>query len=259
MIENYCPECGTKMEDFIVCRNCGLVIEDRPIDYSSSQMRKNLKLAKKEFQREVYGPMSPNINFMRMGNGRKYYDKNTKEYLYTKAYVKISSICSSLQISKTIRNEALNIYNEMRKKEDNIFLKYGNSACYTAFIRIACKIHDYPISVNELLSYNSQNEHKYNKALFKTKKELNIKFCRNENSFIDKIAAELGIEYKYAQKVREIYNRMKKSFVGNQNNYIIALYKLVVPNLRSVRLSKQFNVTTVTISNKIKEIKRLIK
>jgi len=242
-----------------VCKECGLVLEDHPIDYTLPQkIRSKFNKDKKVFVENFSHLLKPNIQYTNI-NDKKYYKKNTKEYHYTKAYIEISKFCSMFKLGGMIKYEALNIYNNIYDKDKNFFIKYNLMPSYLAFIRLACKIHDFHINLKSI--HNLCGIKKFNRSYTETIKLLHINVPNPENPrYIGYVGKTLNLDYKKIVLIYKYYKRMKKDFInGKQEGYILALYLLTNKNLTIKDLSVTFNISEPTISRRKKEVLKLVK
>lgn len=251
-----CPECKNKVYGN-VCKNCGLVINEIEL-VNLPKRRKDDNNKLNPFSSEF----TPDVRYMsKTKSSKKYFNKSKKHYLYVKAYVKINSLCTSLKLTKNVRNEALDIYRKMRKKNNSIFRKCGTIPSYLAFLKVAAEINCFPLFSHELQEYNEQPISNYNKALMITKKTLNIRFKRSHYAYFASYVCQKLNVIESVCKTIEIYNKLSKHFIGNQKTFIVAIVFLLHEKLfeKDFDFKKIFGTTKTTIKNKMLHIKRLIK
>jgi len=200
------------------------------------------------------------------------YQKVNTDYVYIKAYEQIVKICSNLKIPDIVKNEALNIFQNIQRSDDKFFMKYKLYPIYLACVKIACKIHDFPISNNELalmIEYTTKNENnknmgymekKFNRAYRAIFKLLNLKIeAREHPNYIDYVCRNLNLPYDFTKYIHKKFDSLRRYFQPHFKieGYILALvyiYGREKFNLHLNQLSRMFYVSTLTISNRRNEV-----
>jgi transcription initiation factor TFIIIB Brf1 subunit/transcription initiation factor TFIIB len=264
-----CEECGNESWRDDVCVFCGLVFEDHPIDYSLPEKLTDKQTKEKYFYINVLG-LSPDV--IKLKGNRRWYKKG-KEYHYILAYEFINKVCSNLQLPNIVLIESLNIYSNVREKDPDFFVKYQLEPSYLAFIKIGCKLNDYPITNKELSMFADYfqktkkkpnyeyMDKKFNDAYIGCMRLLKIKIEKPEYpKYIDFVCQELGIP-EIITKVHEHYSRDKKYYKSHYKleGYLLALIRIVARNILFKRLklsdlAKKFGVSANTISAREKDI-----
>lgn len=233
-----CDECGEETDE-TVCRECGLVINIRPLALNNNgypAKRGDVSIIFSPTYRSWSHPLSPNIRSSSRAF-RPRYQKKYVDYVYIKAYESITKICAQLKLSQNIRFEALNLFKGIRKIEPDFFQSYKLAPTYLACIKIACKINDFPISNYELakvVDYQSHidkknisyMEKKFNnayRAILRLYK-LHIKLPEHPH-FIDFACNKLDLPYIFTKKIHDKYTLLKKYFQPHFRieGYILAL------------------------------------
>lgn len=280
-----CPECGKESEKDHVCVNCGLVFIDHPLDFRPTKSLNNY-LKRKEYKNEFSYPLSPHIRYSHLspsgskrGTLRRAFKLQRKkrvkdkEHYYLKAYLHIKKYCALLNLSSVIVNEALNLYKNVIKKDDKFIQKCGTKPSYLAFIKIACRIHEFPLTNTKLMTlvnYKTKEkrttaymDRKFNKAYIMTLRLLQIRFEIPENpKYIDYVSETLQLPYSCANTVRKMFRSLRHCFRPECKieGYILALYYIRFKhefNLSLDILEKLFDVSRITIGTRRDEINKI--
>ncbi len=273
-----CPECGKEVYDLHTCTNCGLVVD--PMQYDFGPCKKmNGQKKEKEYDNEGMRPLDPSIQYthifpkrVRRPALRRAFKVQRKEqresdaHEYMKTFLDIKKHCSVLQLPKIVIEEVLNIYRCTLEKEPNFFMRYGRVPSYMAFIKIACRIHDYIIKkseLNVLADYDLDNERKFNRPYMAILKMFKLIFPIPKNpNYIDYVCSILELPYSCAQKVRDIYKSLICVFKsGYIESYILALYYILYKKeykLTFKLLGETFEVSEISIMNRRKELMKVM-
>ena len=270
-----CEDCG-KGTDGTVCKNCGLVIDIKPLATENdgySRRREDATTLYSAGHRVWSHPLSPDIRKTSMAFKPKY-QKEYSDYVYVKAYEAIGKVCAQLKLPQSVKFEALNLFKGIRKRDNNFFQSYKLGPTYLACIKIACKINDFPIFNNDLASVieyqsdiSSKNvsymEKKFNRAyrailrLYK----LNIRIPEHPN-FISYACNKLKLPYEFAVETYEKYSVLKKYFQPHfrLEGYILALIYIYGQRFHIYlkTLEKLFYTSSKTIINRKNEILNII-
>jgi len=280
-----CPVCKKESSKKNVCTNCGIVFEDRPID-SRPFKRFSGTTREKKYDNNFEFPLAPDISYKhkypqkarnvelnRALKSQKKESEKTERYYYMKACLYLRVICSGLQLPDVVYKESINIYRCMKEKKKNFYVGYGRKPFFIAFIKIACRMHDYPISNKDLIPYMDYEhkkikhigymEKKFNRGYLSTIETLGLKFKKPEHPrYIDHVCNELKLPYRCAARIHELYEILKKEFRFRIEGYVLALFYLECKKefkLTLSRLEKEFSVSGLTISARRDEILKLIK
>lgn len=282
-----CEECGTELEEKFVCKGCGLVVEEVMFDKLPIQGYTE-KDKDRTTYREWEGPLAPNIRYShrfpkrptnpalrRSFNIQRRQEKKDKAHKYMVAFLEIKKCCSFLRLPNNVTNEVINIYRCVNEKETDFFKKHGRRPSFLAFIKIACRIHEYPMrnsQLIELVDYKLSGKRttaymdkKFNKAFMMTIKLLGIKFKTPEHpKFIDYACVNLFLPYGCAKMVHNIYRHYKHVFKPEYKleGYILALYYILFKKNHRITLDHLediFEVSRITIGNRRKELLKVLK
>ena len=284
-----CPECNGESAREDVCTNCGLVvIEKNIVNRPTKSMKRILKEGR--YRNVVQDPHSPDFLYSHVypKNSRnpllrrafktqiKKVKKDVKDY-YVKAHAIIEKYCSILNLTSIIKNEALSIYKYIINKDGKFFYRYGAKPSYLAFIKIAAKIHEFPITNRqfmEMIDYKykikegqtmAYMDKKFNKAYVMTKKLLSIHFkIPVHPKYIDYVCESLKLPYRCARAIHRIFTIIKGffKFPYKLEGYLLALYYITFKkdfNITLVKLEELFGISRITISSRKKELLKVMK
>jgi len=282
-----CPECKKELYESYVCTNCGLVVEPIYFDFGPVKIM-DIKNKEKVFMNEWSHPLDPSIqvshNFPTKSRNptlRRAFNLQRREqhkgrmHDYMKTFLELKKICSFLNLPKNIFNEVINIYKCIIKKNRDFFKKNGRKPSYLAFIKIACRIHEFPLKNSqliELVDYKVREKRttaymdkKFNKAYINAIKILGITFKIPEHpKYIDYVCNVLNLPYGCATRIHEYFTRLKNR-IGTEyklEGYILALYYILYKKefkLTLDLLEEMFEVSRITISNRRNELLKVIK
>lgn len=273
-----CDDCREEV-DGNVCKNCGLVMVEQTFAYGNSNFSRRRMDIATLIAADIMGlehPLSPKIRKARKDFQLKY-QKNPTNYIYIKAYEQICKICSSLSAPNIVRYEALNIFQNIQRSDKKFFMKFKLNPVYLACVKIACRIHDFPISNNDLalmIDYSIKNggkknmgymEKKFNRAYKNIIQLLGLRLKRRaQPNYIDYVCSNLNVPYSFTKLIHKKYSYLKKYFQPHFKNegYILALiyiYGRERFNIHMNLLGKKFYVSTLTISNRRNEILNMFK
>ena len=273
-----CDDCGKEV-DGNVCKNCGLVMIEHPFAYGNENFPQRRIDIATLIAADIMGlehPLSPKI---RKGgyDFQVKYQKKPRDYIYLKAYEQVCKICSRLSMPNIVRYEALNIFQNIQRMDDRFFMKFKLSPVYLACVKIACKIHDFPISNIELaqmIDYKVRNgnkknmgymEKKFNRAYRNIIHLLGLYLKRKKQpNYIDYVCSNLELPYEFTKHIHQKYGHLRKYFQPHFKieGYILALVYIYGRdrfNIHMNLLGKKFYVSTLTISNRRNEILKKFK
>ncbi len=272
-----CDECG-KIIDRDTCKNCGCVFESRPLALNNNGYPQRRYDITTLYASEMWSwehPLSPKIRKISKAFNPKY-QKNYNDYVYIKAYESISKLSSALKLPLIVKNDALNLFKGIRKIQPNFFKQIKLAPTYLACIKIACKIHDFPISNYELanvIDYKidkdtknlSYMEKKFNRAYRSIIGLYNLKIEPPKHpKYIDYACSLLDTPYNFIKDIHQAYTNYKRFFQPHFRNdgYILALiyiYGRQQFGFTLKMLEKKFHMSSVTISNRKNELEKVIK
>lgn len=270
-----CEECGEECDEN-VCHNCGLEITSRPIafnKYGYIQKRDDITTLYSAYTRGWDHPLSPKIR-KRSKSFVPKYQKKYEDYVYVKAFERIKSYCASLDLPENIFLESMNLFKRIQLKDESFFKRYHFEPSYLACIKIACKIHDFPILNYDLASVSNyldddQNltymTRKFNNAYKNILRLFNLKINKPEHpNFIGYICSKLNLPISFLVEIHTKYNDIKKCILNHFKieGYILALvyiYGNKRYNITLEQLSNIFHISPPTIRNRKNEILNMCK
>ncbi|KKM86408.1 hypothetical protein LCGC14_1279300 [marine sediment metagenome] len=271
-----CEECKGEF-DGNVCIFCGLVVDSRPISYNDlgyTQRNMDITTLYSAGYRVWEHPLSPNIR-KRSKQFVPRYQKKYHDYLYVKAYESISKLIGQLQLNKQIKFEALNLFKGIRDLDVDFFKHHKLAPTYLACIKIACKIHDYPISNHQLamvIDYESDIDLKKNVSYMEKKFNkaysgiiVLYKLILREPEypkFIAYACSILGTTNQFMLDIYHAYKHLRKRFQPHFRieGYILAIIYLAGMGKYTLKeLEEKFHTSSITISNRKNEIKNYVK
>ncbi|MFX0070701.1 MAG: hypothetical protein ACFFAO_06385 [Candidatus Hermodarchaeota archaeon] len=285
-----CPYCKKDSYKSDVCTECGVVFQDRLLVNESEYIKKKKgEDLTKPLYNEFFSPLSPDFEYRhkyprwsknselnRALKRQKLKWNKSKDYFYKRDHTEINRICAYLQLPSVIRNEALNIRLQIDKIEENYF-KRRNKYKLTACVRLACKIHDYPIDIKELVQLINgfppiNNEdlrmkgNPYKRTMDKEYMGLQEKlkifidpFPKN-TSLISYACKRLGLNQDIETECYNEYDNIKIQFKSQYSlkGYVLALIYLICKKekvkIRLTDLEEGFGVSRTTISSRIDDI-----
>jgi len=272
-----CNECGNTFYG-TTCTHCGAVYEDRPISYDNNTYPHGNKKNADKYGNYNYSwshLLSPNIRRNDKTFNPKY-QKNYKDYVYIKAYELISKTCAGLCIPDIVKYEALNLFRGIRNLDEGFFKKNNVSPTCLACVKIACKIHDYPImnhKLAEMIDYKLKKdpkniaymEKKFNRAFGAIIILYKLRINTPEHPrFIDYACDFLHLPFPFTVKIHTRYTILNKYFQSHYKleGYILALiyiYGRQQYGITLKQLEDTFHISSRTINNRKIEITNIIR
>jgi len=204
-----CQECGSfqidQNKEEYVCRNCGLILDDSPVEISKEPSMSNATLPTAGIG-NVDGRIVKSSWLL-----------STREKNLIASKKQIELIASRKNFPKHIIQESYNLFSiavnqSLNRGKPNILLIY---AC----IHASCYIHGIPISAHELTSNTDINHHKVSKMFRYLKNRLNLKIKPvNIIDYIPRYGSRLylkqktiSLAYEYMMKLKEKHYIQGKS------------------------------------------------
>ena len=278
---NICPECGGTIIPLaytgdIVCNQCGLVINEKNVDFSHNGRRAYTKQEK--INREQTGaPISillPDMGLSTIIDKTKINNPDLKRaakwntrITWQKRNLLIAStelkrISTILNLPTYVREDAMRLYIEAFKKK----LLRGRSinAMVAACLYLACRRKKLPRTLQEILNEASVNAKDVRRSYTTLIRELKLNPpSTNPISLIPKYMSDLGLNSDIEQLTTKILNayRLKFSISGKDPKGLCAGAIYLACRLKDKEITQQqivqvIGVTEVTLRSRYKELKR---
>ncbi len=280
----FCPECrgsiiSIEEKGETVCEQCGLIINERLVDFTHSGKRAYTYLEKKN--REQTGtPISillpdlglstvidkKNINNPDLKRAAKWNTRITwqKRNLLI-ASTELKRISSNLNLPNHIKEDAMRLYIEAFKKK----LLRGRSinAMVAACLYLASRRKGFPRTLQELLDESSVPAKDVRRSYSVLIRELNIKISSTDPiSLIPRFITEIGLDTEIERLVTNILNAYltKFSISGKDPKGICAgaIYlacKIKNKGFTQQQIAETVGITEVTLRSRFKELKSKLK
>ncbi len=282
-----CPECGSinlfwnKEKGEVICRDCGLVIEDKMVDFE--QEWRNFESSPEETRRRTGAPMTYTQFDQGLGTeiGRKadlyglenrdrnkffrlrkwqYRISTAIERNLKLALAELKRVSSYLKLPKSVEEESARIYTLAVQKG----LVRGRSmeSVVAGSLYAACRRHDVPRTLDELSEASGIDKKEIGRTYRFVTRELGIKIIpSNPADYIARFASALKLKPETQSKAIEILDQaQKKELTSGRGPTGIAAASLYVSALihgekRTQReVADVAGVTEVTIRNRYKEL-----
>ena len=287
-----CPECGSKKlywdrnRGEVICRSCGMVIEERLIDFS--QEWREFDSEQGESRRRVGSPLTftkhdkglstkigkaGDLTKMKASERRSVYrmrkwqtristpiERNLKY-----ALAELKRIASFLDVPKIAEEDAAMIYRMAAEKG----LVRGRSmeSVVAGALYAACRRHGVPRTLDEIANAFPLDKKEIGKTYRFICRELRIRILPTSPlDYIHRFAAELNLKPKTVSKATEIIKKATKMEITSGKGPMgIAAAALYVAALLSGEKKTQRDVadvagvTEVTIRNRYKELLEKLK
>jgi len=279
-----CPECGGSIIFLSqigenVCSQCGLVINERRVDFNHSGKR--AYTSQEKTQREHTGaPISsllPDMGLTTVIDKKSINDPDLKRAVkwntritWEKRNLLIAStelkrICSNLNLPNYIKFEAIKLYKEAFKKK----LLRGRSinSMIAACIYLAIRLKKVPRTFQEILDESSENNKDIRRCYRVLIREFNIKSPNTAPSaLIPAYIADLQLNHEIEGIARKIVNTFSSQFStsGKDPKGIVAgaLYlacRLKGLDLTQKQIAEVAGITEVTLRSRYKELSTKLK
>ncbi|KON26451.1 hypothetical protein AC481_07215 [miscellaneous Crenarchaeota group archaeon SMTZ-80] len=277
---NICPECGGSIlfieeKGETVCVQCGLIINDRIVDFSHSGKRAYTNQEK--INREQTGsPISilmPDMGLSTVIDKQKISNPDLKRaakwntrITWQKRNVLIAStelkrIASNLNLPNHIKEDAMRLYIEAFKRK----LLRGRSinAMVAASLYLACRRKEFPRTLQEILDEASASAKDVRRSFSVLIRELNLKTNSTDPiSLIPRYITELGLDAEIERITTKILKRygLKYSISGKDPKGLCAGAIYLACKIKSLSLTQQHiadsvGITEVTLRSRYKELK----
>jgi transcription initiation factor TFIIB len=281
---NICPECGGSIIPLmstgdIVCNQCGLVINEKNVDFSHNGRR--AYTSQEKINREQTGaPISillPDMGLSTVIDKSKINNPDLKRaakwntrITWQKRNLLIAStelkrISTNLNLPNYVKEDAMRLYIEAFKKK----LLRGRSinAMVAACLYLACRRKKIPRTLQEITNDASANAKDVRRSYSTLVRELNVSPpSTNPISLIPRYITELGLDSEVERLASKILNayRAKFSISGKDPKGLCAgaLYlacKIKNKEVTQQKIVEAVGVTEVTLRSRYKELKKKLK
>ncbi len=281
---NNCPECGGLIISIeergeTVCEQCGLIINERIVDFTHSGKRAYTNQEKNN-REQTGAPISillpdmglstvidkQNINNPDLKRATKWNTRITwqKRNLLI-ASTELKRISSNLNLPNYVKEDAMRLYIEAFKRK----LLRGRSinAMVTATLYLACRIKMIPRTLQEILKEASVSAKEVRRSYSILIRELNIKIISTDPiSLVPRYITELRLDAEIEKLVINILNAYlyKFSISGKDPKGICAgaIYlacKIKNKGFTQQHIAEALGITEVTLRSRFKELKSKLK
>ncbi|TXT60194.1 MAG: Transcription initiation factor IIB [Promethearchaeota archaeon] len=281
---NFCPECAgsTVVENErgeIVCRECGLIVQERLLDLSHSGIRAYTK-GEKERKGRTGGPITilvPDIGLstiidqseIRNQDLRRAAKWNThlswKNRNMLIAITELKRISTNLGFPERVKKAAVKLYKQVFRK--NLLRGRSINGMIAACAYYKCKQERVPITLQEILEESSISDKVVKKCYKVLIKELGLKMHNMDPvCLIPRYCADLGLSIdieKEAVKILRHYYK-KNNICGKDPKGFCAGVLYLVSKFRNQKVSQKeianlIGVTEVTLRSRYKELMKEIR
>jgi len=278
-----CPECkGTTIvineRGDIVCRECGLIVQDHLLDLSHSGIRAYTK-GEKERRSRTGGPISilvPDIGLstiidqseIRNQDLRRAAKWNThlswKNRNMLIAITELKRIGSNLNFPEHVKKAAVKLYKKVFNK--NLLRGRSINGMIAACAYYKCKQEKIPITLQEILDESSISDRVVKKCYKALVKELRLQMHNVDPvCLIPRYCADLGLSVdieKECVKILRFYYK-KNHICGKDPKGYCAGVIYLVSKFRNKKISQKeianlIGVTEVTLRSRYKELMKAI-
>ncbi|MBD3203531.1 hypothetical protein GF327_04505 [Candidatus Woesearchaeota archaeon] len=281
-----CPECKAsqlfwdKDKGEVVCRSCGLVLEDKLFDFGKEWREFNAEDA--QTLRRAGAPMTHTQEDKGLGTtvGRKsdlysMSGKNRHKFKRLRmwqrrvstaieanlklALPEIKRLSSVLNLPRHIEEEIARIYRTALQRE--LVRGHSTEAIVAGTTYLVLRMYDIPKSMNEVAEVAGLSKKRLSKNYKYVSRKLNIKTMPVDPiNFVHRYGSELGLEAETQTKAIEIINRARKEQLlsGRSPKGIAAGALYVASRIKQDRktqaeIARVADVTEVTVRNTYKK------
>ena len=281
---NTCPECGGSIIPLVntgdvVCNQCGLVIQEKNVDFSHNGRRAYTN-QEKNSREQTGAPISillPDMGLSTVIDRNKINNPDLKRaakwntrITWQKRNLLIAStelkrISTILNLPNYIKEDAMRLYIEAFKKK----LLRGRSinAMVAACLYLACRRKQLPRTLQEIINEASANAKDVRRSYSTLIREFNLKSPSTDPvSLIPRYINDLGLDSETEQLTTKILNsyKLKFSISGKDPKGLCAgaIYlasKIKNKDLTQQQIVESIGVTEVTLRSRYKELKNKLK
>lgn len=284
VVLNVCPECGGSIIPLVntgdvVCNQCGLVINEKNVDFSHKGRRAYTN-QEKNSREQTGAPISillPDMGLSTVIDRKKINNPDLKRaakwntrITWQKRNLLIAStelkrISTNLNLPVYIREDAMRLYREAFKKK----LLRGRSinAMVAACLYLACRRKQLPRTLQEITNEASANAKDVRRSYSILIREFNLKSPSTDPvSLIPRYINNLGLDSDTEQLTTKILNSFKSKFSisgkdpkGLCAGAIYLASKIKNKDLTQQQIVESIGVTEVTLRSRYKELKNKLK
>jgi len=283
-LSNVCPECeGTIMfikekgED--VCRQCGLIMNERQVDYSHSGKRAYTNQEKNN-REQTGAPISillPDMGLSTVIDTQKITNPDLKRaakwntrITWQKrnlliATTELKRISSNLSLPNHVKKEGMRLYIEAFKRK----LLRGRSinAMVAACLYVACRQKGIPRTLQEILEEASVSPKDVRRSISILMKEFKLKTHNTDPvALIPRYVTDLGLDSEIVALTSRILTAYVSNFpisgIDPKGLCAGAIYiacKLRNIELTQLQIADSIGITEVTLRSRYKELKKKLK
>jgi len=282
-----CPECGginlfwNKEKGEIVCKDCGLVIEDKMVDFtqewrefesdvSQSRRRTGAPMTYTQYDQGIGTEVGRKADLYQLGgkNKNKFFRLRKWQYRISTAIernlklalAELKRVSSFLKLPKSVEEEAARIYTLAVQRG----LVRGRSmeSVVAGALYAACRRHEVPRTLDELSEASGIEKKEIGRTYRFVTRELQINILpSNPADYIARFASALNLSAETQSKAIEIIEQAQKAELTSGRGptgiaaaglYVAALINGEKKTQREV--ADVAGVTEVTIRNRYKEL-----
>ncbi len=281
---NFCPECGGSIvlieeKGETVCRQCGLIINERLVDHSRSGKRAYTN-QEKNSREQTGAPISillPDMGLSTVIDKQKIINPDLKRaakwntrITWQKRNLLIAStelkrISSNLNLPNHVKEEGMRLYIEAFKRK----LLRGRSinAMVAACLYLACRKKDIPRTLQEILDEASVTAKDVRRSISILIRELNFKTQSTDPvALIPRYASDLELDSEIEALTIKILTTYISNFSisGKDPKGLCAGAIYLACRIKDLELTQQqivnsIGVTEVTLRSRYKELKNKLK
>ncbi len=251
-----CPLCNSNQiityKGEVICKNCGLVIEDHSCDfYRYHFIKNNNEIIKTKKEERIKVIKLKKLTLISRGYEERVLKNAIKEF---------NRLTSKLNIPNFIKDEALSIFKKIRKIKKRLPIK----ATIVASLYAACKIYGIPRTLDEIIDSCDKRDvwRVYKYILMNGVIKSNF---MNPEVYLSRICNSVGADEEIFKKSLEIIKRTKEyGLINGRVPYkfaaAVVYYSALIlgRKLSQSKIAKNTNVSEVTIRNIVRKISTVV-